>query len=347
MKKRYAPAALLTAALILSILSGCTSAPKEASIQTIAMDTFITLTAYGSDQGDCQEALEAAAEELRSLDRQLAATDEDSLIYALNHAGGSWVELDGETSAMLEETLALCGLTGGALDITAYPAVQAWGFISGDYRVPGPDELDQLSDLIDYTRLELEGTQIRLPDGMEVELGAVAKGYAGDRLAALLAERGISSALLDLGQSSIQAVGTKPDGSPWRIAVQDPLGDGYLGVLEVSGLAVGTSGGYQRFFEQDGERYWHILDPDTAAPARSGLAGVTVVSPSGLTCDGLSTALFVMGLEEGAQFWRDHPELEFDAIFLSEDGSIAVTAGLADTFSLAQGYEDREVTVLS
>ena len=311
------------------------------------MDTFITLTAYGSDQGDCQEALEAAAEELRSLDRQLAATDEGSLIYALNHAGGSWVELDGETSAMLEETLALCGLTGGALDITAYPAVQAWGFISGDYRVPGPDELDQLSDLIDYTRLELEGTQIRLPDGMEVELGAMAKGYAGDRLAALLAERGISSALLDLGQSSIQAVGTKPDGSPWRIAVQDPLGDGYLGVLEVSGLAVGTSGGYQRFFEQDGERYWHILDPDTAAPARSGLAGVTVVSPSGLTCDGLSTALFVMGLEEGAQFWRDHPELEFDAIFLSEDGSIAVTAGLADAFSLAQGYEDREVTVLS
>ena len=193
MKKRYAPAALLTAALILSILSGCTSAPKEASIQTIAMDTFITLTAYGSDQGDCQEALEAAAEELRSLDRQLAATDEGSLIYALNHAGGSWVELDGETSAMLEETLALCGLTGGALDITAYPAVQAWGFISGDYRVPGPDELDQLSDLIDYTRLELEGTQIRLPDGMEVELGAVAKGYAGDRLAALLAERGIAT----------------------------------------------------------------------------------------------------------------------------------------------------------
>lgn len=118
-------------------------------------------------------------------------------------------------------------------------------------------------------------------------------------------------------------------------------------MLEVSGLAVGTSGGYQRFFEQDGERYWHILDPDTAAPARSGLAGVTVVSPSGLTCDGLSTALFVMGLEEGAQFWRDHPELEFDAIFLSEDGSIAVTAGLADAFSLAQGYEDREVTVLS
>ena len=345
MKKRYAPAALLTAALILSILSGCTSAPKEASIQTIAMDTFITLTAYGSDQGDCQEALEAAAEELRSLDRQLAATDEDTL----NHAGGSWVELDGETSAMLEETLALCGLTDGALDITAYPAVQAWGFISGDYRVPGTDELDQLSDLIDYTRLELEGTQIRLPVGMEVELGAVAKGYAGDRLAALLAERGISSALLDLGQSSIQAVGTKPDGSPWRIAVQDPLGDGYLGVLEVSGLAVGTSGGYQRFFEQDGERYWHILDPDTAAPARSGLAGVTVVSPSGLTCDGLSTALFVMGLDRGVQFWqtwRDHDDVRFECIFITDDGSVYLTPGLADAFTLADG-QSREVTVLS
>ena len=109
---------------------------------------------------------------------------------------------------------------------------------------------------------------------------------------------------------------------------------------------MGTSGGYQRYFEQDGTIYWHILDPRTAAPARAGLASVTVVSPSALVCDGLSTALFVMGLDKGAQFWRDHPELEFEAIFVAENGEIYCTAGLEGRFSLAEGYEAREVVVL-
>ena len=158
---------------------------------------------------------------------------------------------------------------------------------------------------------------------------------------------GITSALLDLGQSTIVTLGAKPDGSPWRIGVQNPAGDGYLGVLELADMAMGTSGGYQRYFEEDGVRYWHIIDPDTAAPARSGLASVTVVGPSGLTCDGLSTALFVMGLEEGSAFWRAHPELDFDVLFIADDGSVFITPGLEDSFSLADGYENREVTVLS
>jgi thiamine biosynthesis lipoprotein len=143
------------------------------------------------------------------------------------------------------------------------------------------------------------------------------------------------------------AVGTKPGGAPWRIGVVDPAQPGsYFAVVELEDMAMGTSGGYQRYFEQDGETYWHILDPDTAAPARSGLASVTVVSPSAFLCDGLSTALFVMGLEEGAQLWRDHPELEFEAIFVTEKGEIYRTAGLEDRFSLAEGYEGREVVVL-
>ena len=208
-------------------------------------------------------------------------------------------------------------------------------------------ENDALAADIDYAAVQLEGDAVALPDGMELDLGAVAKGCAGDILAREVRDSDISSALLDLGQSTIVAVGAKPGGQPWRIGVVDPAQPGtYFAVVELEDMAMGTSGGYQRYFEQDGAIYWHILDPRTAAPARAGLASVTVVSPSALVCDGLSTALFVMGLDEGAQFWRDHPELEFEAIFVAENGEIYCTAGLEGRFSLAEGYEAREVVVL-
>ena len=208
-------------------------------------------------------------------------------------------------------------------------------------------ELEELGDRIDYTQVSLDQESASLPDGMKLDLGAVAKGYTADRLAKLAQERDITSALLDLGQSTIQTVGTKPDGSPWRIGIQDPAGESYLGILELTGQAMGTSGDYQRYFEQDGVRYCHIIDPATAAPARSGVRSVTVVSSSALNCDALSTALFVMGTEKGVAFWREHPELDFQALWIGEDGAITLTKGLQSSFSLVQGYEDREVQVVS
>ncbi|MGE4275861.1 MAG: FAD:protein FMN transferase [Lawsonibacter sp.] len=344
----------LAACLLFLLLPGCSTAPEKASSQIFAMDTVMTLTLYGTTSGSggenaAQAALEAATSQIYLLQDQLSATEQSSEIYALNHADGAWTQLSDSTVSLLRQALDLCTKTDGTLDITAYPAVSAWGFPTGDYRIPDSVELEHLVNLIDYTAVEVDPqtSQGRLPDGMELDLGAVAKGYTGDLLAQMMETSGIQSALLDLGQSSIQAIGTKPDGSPWRVGIQDPGGESYLGVLEVSDLAIGTSGGYQRFFEQDGQRYWHILDPETAAPARSGLASVTVVSPSGFICDGLSTALFVMGLEKGMEFWRTHPELSFDVIFITDDGSISITPGLKDTFSLAQDYESREVTILT
>ena len=336
-------ALLALGGLALGLLSACRVQTAESTI--FAMDTVMSLTVYGA-KGD--QALEEASELIYTLQDALSATDENSPIYALNHAGGAWTPVEGEVLDLLEGSKELCALTGGALDITAYPAVQAWGFISKDYRVPGEEELEELAGRIDYAALELDlkGSRARLPEGMEVELGAVAKGYTGDRLARLMAELGVDSAIFSLG-GNVQAVGCKPDGSPWRVAVQDPGGQGNLAVVEVTDKAVVTSGGYQRYFEQDGVTYWHILDPDTAAPARTGLQSVTVIGPEGLVCDGLSTALFVMGEEEGARFWRDHPELEVELVFVREDGSVSITSGLEASFALGEGFEDREVRVLS
>lgn len=337
--------AALVLGLLLSLPAGCQVEDVEKESRIFAMDTVMTLTYYGQDRESGREALEEGVAAVYELEDLLSATAPDSEISALNEAGQA--HLSPDTAQLLSAALALCALTGGALDITAYPAVEAWGFTTGEYRVPNQAELEELGDRIDYTQVSLDQEGASLPDGMKLDLGAVAKGYTADRLAKLAQERGITSALLDLGQSTILALGAKPDGSPWRIGIQDPQGEGYLGVLELEGQAMGTSGGYQRYFERDGVRYWHIIDPATAAPARSGLLSVTVVSPSGLACDGLSTALFVMGLERGTQFWRDHPELEFEALFILEDGSLALTSGLKDSFTLAQGYEDREVEVLS
>ena len=337
--------AALVLGLFLSLPAGCQVEDVEEESRIFAMDTVMTLTYYGQDRESGREALEEGVAEVYELEDLLSATAPDSEISALNEGGQA--HLSPDTAQLLSAALALCALTGGALDITAYPAVEAWGFTTGEYRVPNQAELEELGDRIDYTQVSLDQESASLPDGMKLDLGAVAKGYTADRLAKLAQERDITSALLDLGQSTILALGAKPDGSPWRIGIQDPQGESYLGVLELEGQAMGTSGGYQRYFERDGVRYWHIIDPATAAPARSGLLSVTVVSPSGLACDGLSTALFVMGLERGTQFWRDHPELEFEALFILEDGSLALTSGLKDSFTLAQGYEDREVEVLS
>ena len=179
---------------------------------------------------------------------------------------------------------------------------------------------------------------LTLPDGMELDLGSIAKGYAGEKAADLLRERGVTTALLNMG-GNVQAVGAKTDGSPWRIGIQDPNGDhgAYLGVLQLIDQAAITSGGYERYFEQDGMTYWHIMDPHTGAPARSGLTSVTIVGDKGGLCDGLSTSLFVLGREQAMDYWRTYGG--FEAI-LVEDREVWITGGLADSFVLMpdRGY---------
>lgn len=371
MRKRIA--GVLCALTLMLSLSGCGPKYEEMSTTIFAMDTVMNLTLYHAAPKDAVEGtFNGEVERIYDLERKFSATREGSDIHNVNANGGEITAVSTQTADVLRKALALCEQTGGALDVTAYSAVTAWGFTTGDYRVPSEQELSHLTGSIDYTRIELlgpysalpegmtqesiqglalyeewmeDGELVYLPAGMELDLGAVAKGYAGDRMAAEFRSAGLTSALLDLGQSTIAAVGAKPDGSPWRIGIQDPHGDSYLGVLELNDQAMGSSGNYQRYFEENGKTYGHIIDPDTAAPADSGLAGVTVVADSAFLCDGLSTALYVMGLEKATEYWREYRD--FEAIFITEAGEICVTSGLEDVFSLADGYTGREVTILA
>ena len=342
-RSRLRGAALLCA--LLFSLTACAPSMEEISNTYLAMDTVMNLTIYHDDpESGVDRVYQDEVQGIYDLERLFSVVDEDSDIHNLNANCGQLVEIGPETAELLAEALTLCEETGGALDITAYPAVKAWGFTTGEYRVPGAAELTELAGRIDYTRVELEGETACISEGMMLDLGAVAKGYTADRLTGTFRDVGVEHALLDLGQSTIAAIGARPDGNPWRIGIQDPAGTDYLGVLELNDQSMGSSGNYQRYFEENGVRYGHIIDPDTAAPAHSGLAGVTVVADSAFLCDGLSTALFVMGLEDASQYWADNRD--FEAIFIGDSGDITITPGLKDSFSLAEGYTDREVNVL-
>lgn len=335
----------LLAAFALLLLAGC--APAQPLERTFfAMDTVMSVRLY---QGGDESTLDQAEARVRELEALWSVTEEGSEIYALNHDGAA--ELSPETADLLRTALGMCERTNGALDISIYPVLRTWGFTTGEYAVPDEDTLAALLSKVDHTQIRQDGTWASLPEGMEIDLGSVAKGCTGWWLAYLLKEEGVTSALLDLG-GNIQAIGAKPDGSPWRVAIRDPGGDGNIGVVEVADQAVITSGGYERYFEEDGVRYWHILDPETGKPAHSGLVSVTVVGgtsaawgDAGAVCDGLSTALFVMGREEAVGFWRGHrEEWGFELILVEEDGSVTVTAGLEEHFTLSQ--TNRALTVV-
>lgn len=330
---------------LLFLCSGCAQS-KPAQRQIFAMDTVMFFTAHGNH---AENALTQAQDYILQLEQALSVTRPESDIAQINQNSGSWVKVGEETFSLLLAAKDLCLSTGGTLDITAYPAVKAWGFTTGEYRVPDPAELAQLAEEIDYSRLELDkaGRSVRLPQGMELDLGALAKGWAGEQLAHRIKAQGIDSATLSLG-GNVQTVGCKPDGSPWRVGIQDPHSQqgAYLASVAVEDMAVVTSGGYERYFEENGVHYCHIIDPETAAPAQGGLASATIVGSSGTLCDAYSTALFLMGPEEAARFWQKH-QTEFDYILVLEDGSIHITQGLNDTFQLTEGYKDRKVTVIA
>ena len=321
------------------VLSGCSagqaapsSTPSTAtevdptqaqSTELFAMDTVMTLTAYGPN---ANPALQAAAEEIQRLDKLLSISSESGEILPLNQSGHG--ELSDETAALLQRALEVSRETGGLFDCTIGPVMDAWGFPTQNYQVPEGGLLQSLLARVDYRQVALSDHTVTLPKGVEIDLGGIAKGYTSDHIMDGFAQSGITSGIVSLG-GNVQTLGRKPDGSLWRVGLQDPRNpDQTFAVVEVEDQAVITSGGYQRYFQEDGVTYHHIIDPRTGYPADSGIISATIVSADGTLADALSTALFIMGPEEAETFWQAHQD-RFDAILMTDSGQILVTAGLA------------------
>lgn len=333
----------LAGALLSALLCGCSLRPQltEAEGSLFAMNTYMTFTVYGEN---AQAALEEAEAVVLNAESLWSVTDEGSEIYQANHSEGRTVTVSPQTANLISFALEMAQKTDGALEPTIYPVLTAWGFTTDSKQVPSKEEIEELLGRVGYDRILLEGEELTVPEGMCLDMGAVAKGYTADLVAEALNRHGVESAVISLG-GNVQAIGARPDGSSWRIGIRAPWEEGTLGVLEVTDAAVVTSGGYENYFTDDeGNIYWHILDPATGYPADSGLQSVTIIGAQGRMCDALSTALFVMGPEKAEEYWRKNGG--FEMLLITDENEILLTEGIASSFTLNQGRAET-VRVLS
>ena len=305
------------------------SSTQPVSQEIFAMDTYMTVTAYGDN---AQKGVADAVAEIQRLDNLLSIGKEDSEISKLNKSGCA--ALSDDTAVMVTKALDLYKSTGGAFDITVLPLMELWGFTTQEYYVPTEDEIQSTLQRVGADKLTWdESTKtLTLGDKQEIDLGGIAKGFTSSRIMEIFKKDGVTCGMVSLG-GNVHLLGTKQDGSAWRVGIQDPNNtDDMLGVLEANDCAVITSGAYERNFEKDGVTYHHIIDPATGKSSNSGLTSVTIVSKDGTLADGLSTSLFVMGKDKAIAYWKQHAD-EFDTILVDKDRNVYITEGIAGNFS--------------
>lgn len=346
-KKAFLAAAVFTGTTIM-IPSMCLAA-SDKDIQTytdtdFAMDTVVSETLYTTGD-DINSKLTSVLTDVET--NLLSWTNEDSQIYKVNASDGKDTEISGELSGYLERILKIARDSDGAFDPTIGKLIRLWDIGGEDQRIPGEDEIRNVLKDSGYEKVSLAGNNISMDEGCSLDLGAAGKGIGCDAVLEYLeTQKDVTAALINLGGSSVMTYGNKPDGSSWNVAVTDPRAendDEYLGVVAINGTEfLSTSGDYEKYFIEDGVRYHHIMDPSTGYPAKSGVAGVTVVCDTGLEADALSTACFVLGVEKGSELLKKYSA---DGLFVDEDHHVYLTDGMKERFSLLQDiYSVEDIT---
>lgn len=315
----------MTAVLMVLVFSGCAkSADAGITKSAVKMDTVVTITVYSG--GDAED-IDAAFAEIDRISALVDVNTPGSETERLSQlAGKEWLEVSDETAELLALSQKYYELSGGLFDVTAQPLVKLWNINGGGY-FPTDEERRDAMALVGGDELLLDGNRAFLArEGMGVTLGAAAKGYIADKVKALLIERGVTSAVINLG-GNVLLIGSKPDGSPFRVGIQDPLGQSgsIIRYIDASDEALVSSGVYERFFTHEGKRYHHILDPFTGMPAETGVSGVTIIGKSSADADALSTVCLLLGQEKGLELIESLPGVE--AVFVSDDGTVTASSG--------------------
>jgi len=319
----------LIAFLIVTIIaqSGCTSTEPVKKSQFM-LDTNCAITAYGDNAVEAIDGAFALGVDYENL---LSMTIEGSDVYKVNHAGGQPVEVSDDTIAILEKAIHYSQVSDGLFDVSAGTLTSLWGFGESKKIVPPQEEIDAALKTIGWDSIKIDGNKVTLlKPGEQLDFGAIAKGYIADRMVDYLKTKKLDGGIVNLG-GNVVTFGSKPNGEPWNVGIQQPFADRNetVGMVSVGEKSVVTSGIYERsFVAPDGKFYHHILNLRTGYPVENDLAGVSIISDLSVDGDGLSTTCFVLGTEKAKELIESIPDTE--AIFLTKDGKIITTSGIGE-----------------
>ncbi len=327
----------LAVIMTLTFFVGCSKpkVPAEPTSKTaLVLGTVCTITLYDSDDTaiiDKAIARLSELEDILSINKTGTELDEVN-----NMAGIAPVTVSEDTLNVVKKGLEYSAISNGALDITVGPLVKLWGIGTDFAKVPSEEEIKTAQGLINYNDVVIDEAKktiyLKNPN-MMIDLGAIAKGYAADEVVKILEDSGVKSAIVNLG-GNIFALGNKVDGSDWKVGVQNPEKDGEstIGYVTVSNKSIVTSGVYERYFEEDGKKYHHILSPETGYPYENEILGVSILSDKSIDGDSLSTTLFALGVEKGLELIEATDGV--DAIFVTRDHKLYMTEGFEEIFTL-------------
>jgi len=340
MAKKEKIIAILFIIISISMLAfGCSDNKNKVENEPVsktefALGTVVTIKIYDDTT---EEVFNEVFQKIREIENKMTINGEESEIIDINtKAGKEFVKVSDETFDVINRGKYFSQLSGGRFDISVGPLVKLWNIGTEYARVPTDEEINGKKRLVDYNNVILnedEKTVMLGEEGMILDLGGIAKGYAADKVVEILKENNVKHAIINLG-GNVFAYGNKPDGNPWKIGIQNPKSTRgeYIGTAEVVNKTVVTSGIYERFIEENGKRYHHILDPETGYPVENNLAGVSIIADSSIDADSLSTSVFALGLEEGMSLIEKLDNV--DAVFITIDSKVYITSGLKNNFKL-------------
>ena len=314
--------------IFLFLLTACMNSAEElpeAENNAFLMDTLVQMRAQGEN---AEITVEESMEKIKEIENLMSKTIESSDIYKLNNNPGQKIEINDETMTVLKRAKEYAEITNGDFEPAVGALVDLWGIGTEDAGVPSESKIEAALANTGYEYLKLRDDFAEITKaGVKLDLGAIVKGYAASEVKKIVEEYGVEHAFVNLG-GNVLVIGNKADGSPWRIGIQDPrAGQGtVMAVIDSVDMTIVTSGNYERYFEENGKIYHHILDPETGYPAENNLLSVTIISESSFDADALSTAVYIMGLEKGMEFIENREDVE--VMFITDELDVYLSSGL-------------------